>query len=189
ADALGFNLWPGSKRFIELDSATEWLRELPPAVSKVAVLVNSTVPAAEAIFALPFIDLIQLHGSETVETCRALAELDVTFVKAFPLTAELITRDLRDFCTKRILLDSNSARGFGGTGEMINLGLASRFVQAHPGYEVILAGGLTPENVTEGAKRVRPFMVDVASGVELAPGKKDRAAMRDFVAAVRSVAL
>lgn len=187
ADALGFNFWPGSRRFLEQETAAEWLRELPTHITKVAVLVDPTMETIEGLLAQPFINLIQLHGSERAETCRALAERNVAFMKAFPLTAELSARELRDFGTNRIMLDSSSPRGFGGTGEMIDLDLAARFVETHPDFEVVLAGGLTPSNVAKSIERVRPFMVDVASGVESGPGKKDRVAMRDFVAAARAI--
>lgn len=189
ADALGFNFWPGSKRFIEQETAAEWLRELPLNIAKVAVLVDPTTETIDGLLAQPFIDSLQLHGGESAETCRALAERNVIFVKAFPLTADLITKTLREFGTNRIMLDSSSPRGFGGTGEMIDLDLAARFVETHPDVEVVLAGGLTPANVAKSIERVRPFMVDVASGVESAPGKKDPVAMRDFVAASRAITL
>src|SRR5947209_2835068 len=88
ADALGFNLFSGSKRYIDIDKEAEWIAGLPGHIGKVAVLVNSPIDAALRIAALPFIDSLQLHGQETEEYCRALSQSGVSFTKAIPIRDE-----------------------------------------------------------------------------------------------------
>jgi len=183
AHALGFNFYRGSKRFIDIGSAGEWISQLGDNVRKVAVMVNPTLEEALQTARLPFVDSLQLHGSESPEFCRQLAEKNVSFTKAVPMRNEHSLSQPTVFSTDSILLDSSSRSGFGGTGEVFPWSLAARFVDDHPSFRVILAGGLTPENVAEAIHTVRPAGVDVTTGVELAPGRKDRARVQAFIAA------
>jgi phosphoribosylanthranilate isomerase len=184
ADALGFNFFTGSKRCIDARSEGEWLRKLPAEVCKVAVLVNPSWEEATAVAALPFIDALQLHGDETPAFCRRLAAQGIRFAKALPVREQEFTTEVPDFSTDTVLLDSASPRGFGGTGEAFPWLLGQRFVLDHPGLKVILAGGLTPDNVAEAVATVKPFGVDVTTGVESSPGRKDPARLRAFFAAL-----
>jgi len=189
ADALGFNFYPGSKRFIELEKEAAWIRKLPPFVTKVAVMVNPTFAEAERVLALPFIDALQLHGREEADFCAQVARLGRQFFKAIAVRDAASLENVERFCTPHILLDAFSPTAFGGTGKQIDLDLAAQFAAtSHDGMRVILSGGLTPENVAEAIRRVRPFAVDVASGVEIEgdPRKKDREKLHAFIQAAQT---
>jgi phosphoribosylanthranilate isomerase len=185
ADALGFNFFPGSKRYVPMETAGDWIAALPETVEKVAILVNPTWDEAMAAAKTAGITALQLHGAESPEFCRKLMEHGIRFEKAFPVTGADSVADVPDFFTRTVLLDSASAGDFGGSGRTFPWGIARNFVQANPHLRVILAGGLTPENVVEAMALVGPFGVDVTSGVESAPGRKDHGRMRAFIAAAR----
>ncbi len=186
ADALGFNLFPASKRFIEMKDAAHWIRELPLLVTRVAVMVNPTIAEAEEIFALPFIDAVQFHGHESADFCAHFARRGLPFFKAVGLRDESAIEDAKHFHTRRILLDAHVPGQFGGTGKLIDLELAAKFARQNPEIELLLSGGLTPVNVAQAVRQVQPFAVDVASGVEISAGRKDRELMRAFIEAAHS---
>ena len=183
ADALGFNGFAGSKRYLDLRAASEWIADLPPFVTKVAVLVNPSVEEALAILALPGIDLLQFHGDESPEFCRPFAQRG--YVKALAARDRASFERCREYDAGAILLDAFVPGAFGGTGKLIDLVLAGEFMKLHPGIPLILSGGLTPGNVGEAVRVIRPYAVDVASGVESHPRKKDHSLMRDFIKAAR----
>lgn len=183
AHALGFNLFPGSRRFIEIESTANWISQLPSGIRKVAVLVNPTWDEAVTIARLPFFDSLQLHGDESPEFCRKLADCGITFTKAIRMVDEMSLEQQTDFGTRSFLLDSGSAKGFGGTGQTFPWSLARRFADAHPDSEIILAGGLTSENVRQAIAMVRPAGVDATSGVEATFGRKDHALLKAFISA------
>jgi phosphoribosylanthranilate isomerase len=187
ADALGVNFHRGSRRYVSPAVAKPWLEELAGRARRVAIVVNPTWEEALEIASLPFIDALQLHGQETPEFCERLAAAGIRFAKALPALAasELLHRS--DFHTRTIVLDSASTKGFGGTGEIFPWELAAEFVESHRQIRVVLAGGLTPENVAAGIAAVRPFAVDVSSGVEASPGRKDPGKLGAFLAAARAV--
>jgi phosphoribosylanthranilate isomerase len=184
ADALGFNFWPGSGRYLEPAEAAKWITDLPGTITRVAVLVNPAPAYAKEIAAIDGIDLLQLHGAESPEFCLRLTEAQVALWKAVPMTGP--DMPLSDFHTDRLLLDTVARQKFGGTGAPFPWGWARDLIVANPGREFILAGGLTPENVAEAIGQARPFGVDVASGVETQPGRKDIYRVRDFITAARS---
>jgi phosphoribosylanthranilate isomerase len=186
ADALGFNFFPGSKRYLRMEAAREWIASLPGNVEKVAILVNPSWEEAKAAATTAGITALQLHGMETPEFCRRLREARIRFEKAVPVTGPDSLANIPDFFTTSVLLDSSGAGEFGGSGRTFPWDIARDFVLAHPHLRVILAGGLTPENVAEAVATVRPFGVDVTSGVESSPGCKDHARLRDFIAAARA---
>jgi len=187
ADALGFNLYPGSKRHVPLEDLAPWLSTLGGSALHVAVMVN---PSLEEIqLARPVFDVIQLHGQETIELCAAVAATGV-FWKAFPLTPTLDAAGVAPFRAGAVVIDACTPDQFGGTGTLIDLDQAARFVNASPGLPVWLSGGLDPVNVARAVEKVRPYGVDVASGVE-APGnarRKDFRRVRAFIAAARQAA-
>lgn len=185
ADALGLNCYPGSKRYLELASAADWITHLPAEVSKVAVLVNPAFEEAIAIARLPFINGLQLHGAETAEFGARLLEQGVHFAKALPVVEPNSLENVPFYGTDWLVLDSEGAGSFGGSGKSFPWAIAGRFVEAHPQYRVILAGGLTPENVAQAVKEVRPFGVDVTTGVERSPRLKDRGRLQAFIEAAR----
>ena len=184
ADALGFNFWPGSRHYLEPAKAADWIRELPHTVVRVGVLVNPTESYATTIAATNGIDLLQLHGAESPEFCLNLLETDIPFWKAIPMTGQETW--LPDFHAKRIVLDTVTGRKFGGTGVPFPWAWARDLITGNPALELILAGGLTPENVGRAITESRPFGVDVGSGVEAPSGRKDIHRVRDFIAAARS---
>jgi len=185
ADALGFNFYPGSRRCISLAENESWIRELPPFVSRVAVLVNAPLDEARRIAASPAIHLLQLHGDEDTEYCRELAKAGVLFIKALRLSGREVFRDAEAFSTRNLLLDAHVLGEFGGTGAHSDLMLAAEFARTHRGMNVTLAGGLTPGNVGEAIAKVQPYAVDVAGGVEAGPRRKDTAKMQAFCDAAR----
>lgn len=186
ADALGFNLYAGSKRHIDFRAAAEWIRELSPFVTRVAVMVNPTLAEAEEVFAELGIDAVQFHGHESEEFCRHFAARGLPFIKALAARDAASLAEPRRFHTRRILLDAYVADAFGGTGKLIDLALAESFARQNPDVELTLSGGLTSENVAAAVQRVRPYAVDVASGVESEPRRKDVALMKRFIAAAKS---
>jgi phosphoribosylanthranilate isomerase len=186
ADALGFNLYPGSKRYLALDREAEWIRSLPPFVTRVAVLVNASPDEALRVAAHPSIDIVQFHGDEDEGYCEKFARAGRPFIKALRLRDAASIASAAHFSTGNLLLDADAGGAFGGTGTLIDLGLAAECVRRHPELRFTLAGGLKPENVANAVRMVRPYAVDVASGVESAPGIKETEKMKAFIAAVKS---
>lgn len=185
ADALGFNFFPGSRRYLPPGPSRDWIATLPLVIEKVAVLVNPTWSEAIELAALSGITSLQLHGLETPDFCRRLAEEGIRFAKAVPVTDESSLRDLPSFSTGTVVLDSARAGQFGGSGRTFRWEIARHFVEASPQLRVVLAGGLTPENVAEAVALVRPFGVDVTSGVESSARVKDYGRLRAFITAAR----
>jgi len=182
ADALGFNFWPGSRRHVSPAAARAIIARLPPFVTSVGVFVNQPEGEMRATAAESGIQVFQLHGDEPPELC---SRLPLPVVKAIPVDQVRTLSKLLSYEVSAFLLDTPS-RGYGGSGEPFDWSLAEGVSEVAP---VILAGGLTPENVAAAVRAVRPYAVDVASGVESSPGVKDVIRMSRFVAAVREVRL
>jgi len=177
ADALGFILYPGSKRYISPEKAWAIAAELPPFVQRVAVAVNASVHELEAWrHSAPF-DLWQLHGDESMEFCRGLKGFRLIKALGFPVQQQ-ITPEV--YSVSAFLLDKASPQ-HGGTGESFDWILGRDFVRTS-GKPCILSGGLTPENVVQAIQTVRPYAVDVCSGVEAKPGLKDHRKVEEFIA-------
>ena len=187
ADALGFNLVPQSKRYIDISVAKDWIAKLPEEMCKVAVVADANWEDVCRIGRLPFVDALQLHGSEPPEFCRRLADAGIPFAKALPVTGSKSLAGLPNYFTDALILDSGADGAFGGSGKTFPWKFAPEFVRHNPRMNVILAGGLTPENVTEAVKLVRPRGVDVTTGVEASPGRKDTKLVKAFIEAVRHV--
>lgn len=184
ADALGFNLYPASKRAISLNGEATWIVSLPPFVERVAVLVNASLEEALRVAAHPAIHAVQFHGDEDADYCaKFAAESGRSFIKALRLRDDASVESVAQFSTRHILLDADAGAAYGGTGTPIDLRLARRVRDSHSDLEVILAGGLRCENVAAAIEQVRPFAVDVASGVEVAgnPRRKDPERIRQFI--------
>ena len=184
ADALGFNLFPGSKRCVALDREAEWIAALPATTARVAVLVNAPLEEARRVAAHPAIHLVQFHGDEDADYCaRFAAESACPFIKALRLSEAAVLDGADRFSTRHILLDADAGAAFGGSGALIDLALAAEFARRQPALTLILAGGLRAENVAEAVRRVRPAAVDVASGVEEPgnPRRKSRGRMQEFL--------
>lgn len=181
ADAVGFNFWPGSKRYVAPHAARAVVDRLPPFVTPVGVFVNQTEEEIRTAAAAAGVRVLQLHGDESPELC---ARMPLPVVKAVRVESARSLDALGAYPVAAFLLDAPSG-GFGGSGSTFDWSLLEGVAELGP---VILAGGLTPENVAGAVRAVRPYAVDVASGVESAPGVKDVARMARFIAAVREVA-
>jgi phosphoribosylanthranilate isomerase len=183
ADALGFNLCPDSKRFLHLDSARGWISALPPQIARVAVGVNPVLSEVEDWLAGDLFHALQLHGQSWYPLTTQLVASGKPLIGAIQVRADASQPfDLERFSGFAVLFDGYREGDFGGTGETFSWALLSRFKIDKP---LILAGGLRPENVQAAIEATSPYAVDVATGVESRPGKKDYFKMRDFIAAVR----
>ena len=182
ADMIGLMLYAGSPRHISLTQAAEISRALPPFVLKVGVFVNPEEALVSRAIAECQLSLLQFHGDEPSEFCT---QFGLMSMKALRVQNADSLAVLEHYATDAFLLDAYAPNGLGGTGEKFNWDLA---VEAQKFCKpIFLAGGLTPENVADAVRQVRPFAVDVSSGVEAAPGMKDAAKVRAFIAAVRAV--
>jgi phosphoribosylanthranilate isomerase len=182
ADALGFNFYAGSPRHVSMKTAAGIANQLPPFVMRAGVFVNAGEDLVTRAIGECGLSLLQFHGDEPPEFC---VQFGLMSMKAFRIRDAESLKELPNYQTDAYLLDAFSPEARGGTGEKFNWELA---VEAQKfGKPVFLAGGLTPKNVAAAVLKVRPFGVDVASGVESSLGKKDHAKLRAFIAAVRAV--
>jgi phosphoribosylanthranilate isomerase len=182
ADALGFVFYDQSPRRISIEAAAAVIPQLPPFVTKVGVFVNA--PEDLVIHAIREcgLNLLQFHGDEPPEYCL---QFGLMSMKAFRIRDAASLRALSTYHTDAWLLDAYMPNKPGGTGETFNWDLA---LEARGlGRPIFLAGGLTSENVAEAVRRARPYAVDVSSGVEAAPGRKDHAKVRAFIQAAKAV--
>jgi phosphoribosylanthranilate isomerase len=183
ADALGFNLFPGSKRFLRLGSATQWISALPAEIARVAVGVNPELAEAEGWLEGDLFHALQLHGQDWYQFAKQLVACGKPLIGAIQIRTDGRQRiELEWFQGFAVMFDGHREGDFGGTGETFPWALLNQVKIDKP---VILAGGLRPENVRTAIRMTNPYGVDVATGVESRPGKKDHAKMRDFIAAVR----
>ena len=176
------NFYEGSPRHVSIETAAEISKQLPPFVIRAGVFVNPEEALVTRAIAECGLGLLQFHGDEPPEFCT---QFGLMTMKAFRIRDAESLKEIPNYQTDAFLLDAHAKAGLGGTGETFNWELA---VAARKfGKPIFLAGGLTPENVAAAVTQVRPFAVDVSSGVESAPGKKDAAKMRAFIQAVQSV--
>jgi len=179
-DLLGFIFHEKSPRHLTLSAVAEITRRLPPEVLRVGVFVNAPENLVTQAAQTCGLNLLQFHGEETPEYCQ---QFGLMTLKAFRMAGPEVLAELPKYDTTAYLLDTYIPGEPGGTGRKFNWELA---VAAQKfGKPIFLAGGLTPENVVAAVAQVRPFAVDVSSGVEAAPGKKDHDQVRDFIQRVR----
>ncbi len=183
ADALGFIFFPQSPRSVTPEKARHIIAQLPPLVLTVGVFVNEEAAAVREIASRVGLDWLQLHGEESPDYCRSLNR---RVVKAFRLKEGEGLPNFSPYqgAAQAFLLDAYRPGVPGGTGATFDWHLARQAAKCGP---TILAGGLTPDNVAQAVETARPQAVDVASGVEAAPGKKDPEKLRAFFARVRGV--
>lgn len=182
ANAVGFIFAP-SPRQITAEQARRISKELGPFISRVGVFVNATRDEIAAVLDQVDLDVLQLHGSETPEQVEALLPLGRRVIKSIRVKdAESLAR-LDEYPVDTFLLDSYVPGVPGGTGHIFDWSLATEIARKR---RIILAGGLTPDNVAEAIKVVQPFGVDTSSGVEESPGVKDHEKMQQFIARARS---
>jgi phosphoribosylanthranilate isomerase len=171
-DALGVNFWPRSKRYLAPEEAA-WLTGLAGNILRVGVFVNEAPELPLRLMRDGLLDAVQLHGDETPEDAAAYQEAGVPFFKAIGVKTLADLARAADFRADAILLDAHAPGLYGGTGETFDWSAALDFKMRHPEIPIILAGGITPENVAIAAAAVHPAALDVASGAELSPGIKD----------------
>jgi phosphoribosylanthranilate isomerase len=177
AHAIGLNLYSGSPRCLTPSAAAELVRRLPPFVAPIGVFVNWSAAPVVALCKALRLSAAQLHGDETPQVVEAVARR-LPVIKVLRLGQGSAAPNFSLYrSASSFLLDSALSGHYGGSGTTGNWHLARNIAQSH---RVILAGGLTPENVAEAIRIVRPYAVDVASGVEFRPGKKDPAKLRTF---------
>ncbi len=179
-DALGFVFYRPSPRFVTPAAAAEIISALPPFVSAVGLFVNATAADIEAATAMAGIDIIQFHGDESPAFC---AQFQRPWIKAIAVREQT---DIADAAVKfeaagALLLDTYNEKVYGGTGEVFDWNLIGE-TRTKP---LILAGGLTANNVSDALRRIRPYAVDVSGGIEVEKGKKDPAKMKAFIEKVR----
>lgn len=181
ADAIGLVFYPSSPRCVAVAQAAAIARALPPFVSTVGLFVNPTAEQVETVLRELHLDLLQFHGDEAPEFCR---RFDVPYLKAVRVRAgvDLVQYALRYQDAKGLLLDAYVEGTPGGTGQTFDWGL----IPAELPLPVVLSGGLEAANVAQAIKQVRPWAVDVSSGVEAAKGIKDAAKIAAFIEGVRS---
>lgn len=180
ADALGFNFYRPSPRYISPETAREMIDHLPDSVLKVGVFVNEDVESVARIVTEANLSAVQLHGDESPEYCHKLAGQYV--IKVFRAGDDF---DVETYGVDAIMLDTKDDLLRGGTGRVFDWTIAKRTNSSAP--KLFLAGGLSPENVAEAITTVRPYAVDACSSLEESPGRKDHARVRAFVKAARGV--
>ena len=185
ADAVGFILYPKSKRFVKAKEVRKITSQLPPFITKVGVFVNEDPRDVLEILSYAHLDFAQLHGDETPEECDYVGAHRV--IKVFRLKSEDEIGKIEPYIGKvrAILLDTYDSKVYGGTGKPFNWEIAVKVKEEFPEIPLILSGGLNPENVKKAIETVNPYAVDVSSGVETAPGIKDRNKVEAFIKAAK----
>ena len=181
-DAFGFNFVEGSPRRIAADRARDICAALPPFVARVGVFADELPAVMEATALLAGLNCLQLHGDEPPEVCRTIA---FPWYKAYRVGPDFRPESVKLYRCGASLLDARVQGKRGGTGKTFDWSVG-RQVSAYS--RVIVAGGLTPDNVGDAIAAARPYAVDVSSGVESAPGRKDRRLLSEFMKSVRRAA-
>ena len=185
ADALGFNFCRESPRFVKSDVVKRIVAQLPPFVLPVGVFVNEDVKIVRDWMDDCGLAIAQLHGDEAAAYCDLLGRPVLKAIRLKDRGSLLSLAEYKGRSRVRgFVLDAFSTASYGGTGQMTDWDLAAEAAKAAP---ILLAGGLTPENVAEAVQKVMPYGVDVSSGVESRPGKKDHAKIRSFINAAKLV--
>ena len=179
ADAIGFIFYKKSPRYILQKDAKDIVAKLPPFVETVGVFVNETSDRVNRIAEQCKLTAIQLHGDESSAFCRRIKR---RVIKAFRVKDTNSFKGMADYDVSGFLLDSYNEESKGGTGKTFDWNLALRAKKQGP---IILAGGLNPYNVYTAIHRVKPYGVDVCSGVEKSPGIKDSVKIDEFIKSVR----
>lgn len=177
ADALGFVFWPGSPRFIDPFRARAIVSALPPLVTLVGVFVDQPAEYVNGVAALARLTAVQLHGDETAAYAAAMRRPVIKAISASGNDDEPWPQQIT------LLVDAHDLVKRGGTGKVADWSAAAQVAQSR---RVLLAGGLNADNINEAVARVRPFGIDVSSGVESSAGIKDRNRMAAFLKAARS---
>ena len=185
ADALGFNFYPQSPRYILPEKAREIVEQLPKEVLKVGVFVNDSLDKIIEIAETAKLDAIQLHGEETPEFVREIkAKTNLEIIKAFRVSPEFKAEDVLKYEVDAVLLDAYSPKEHGGTGETFDWEVAKNVQKIFP--KMYLAGGLSEENIAEAIVEVKPFAIDACSCLEIEKGKKDLEKVERFIFEIKN---
>ena len=189
ADALGFNFYERSPRYITPENARSIIDRLPEASPQklliVGVFVNESLDDVKKIAATARLSALQLHGDESPEYCGALSVYYL--IKVFSAGEKFAPAAILDYDVQAIMFDAVDKEKFGGTGQLSNWSVARQAAELFP--KLFLAGGLSADNVAEAIQQVKPYGVDACSRLERAPGLKDHDRVRKFVAAVREASV
>jgi phosphoribosylanthranilate isomerase len=184
ADALGFIFVPDTPRYVKPQVAERIISHLPPFITTVGVFADAPLETISQTIRVCGLNVVQLHGSETPEYCSEVgARNRVPLIKAFRIKDRHSLSPIPKYEVSAYLLDTYVKSKKGGTGETFNWDLAE---EAKAYGKIIIAGGLTPRNVAQAIRHVRPYAVDASSGVESSPGKKDHAKIKAFIENVRT---
>ena len=185
ADALGFNFYKPSPRYVTPQNAREIIAKLPMSVLTVGVFVNEDSPKSVLNIANEAgITALQLHGDESPSYCRELAK-NRYVIKSLTVANDFDLQTVAAYKVEAIMLDTKHFALRGGTGEVFDWSIAREVNQVVP--KLFLAGGLSPDNIEEAIETVRPYAIDACSALEDSPGRKNHVRMRDFVETARSV--
>ena len=193
ANAIGLNFYADSPRHVDIATGRQIVQSLPPFVDAVGVFVNPTEQQFTETAREVGLRTVQLHGELSPQFVSSVREFSV--IPAFPLADDSSVAAVLEFLRtceslgrmpNAVLVDAHRPGMFGGTGQVAPWGLARGLVERCP-VPVVLAGGLTPKNIAEAVRSVRPWGVDVASGVEVAPGRKEQYKVTKFIQAARDV--
>ena len=182
ADALGFIFHPPSPRYVTPETVKKIIKELPHPIITVGVFVNMASEEVKRIMTLCGLDMVQLHGAESPAFCAQFPRAQV--IKALALRKEADLAQLHEYPVKAMLVDAFAPQRHGGTGEKADWALAAKVKEHHP---LILAGGLSLANIQEAIKAIAPDAVDINSGVESAPGRKDHTKVKEIIELVHSL--
>ncbi|MFT6378790.1 MAG: phosphoribosylanthranilate isomerase [Akkermansiaceae bacterium] len=177
--ALGLNFWPQSKRYCSPQKASHISPPVAGDILRIGVFVNNSRPLAADLIDECLIDVVQLHGDETLEDISYFLDQNIPVIRAvsatklpdYPLPA-------KNFA---LLIDTPAGPDYGGTGKTFDWSLATDFKKANPQIPLILAGGLTPQNAADALQAVHPAALDIASGAEISPGHKDFEKIRSLL--------
>jgi len=184
ADALGFNFYEKSPRYILPEKACEIIEQLPAKILKVGVFVNESLEKIIEIAEIAKLDTLQLHGEETPGLARELkAKTSLEIIKAFRVSPEFQPEDVLRYEVDAVLLDAYSRDEYGGTGETFDWEIAKKVQEIFP--KMYLAGGLSQDNIANSIFEVRPFAVDACSCLEATKGRKNLRKLEDFLLAVK----
>jgi len=181
-DALGFIFYKKSPRYVTPETAKHIIECLPRDTAVVGVFVNHDVHAVKEIYAFCGLDLIQLHGDELPEYCQQFSKS--ILIKAFSPRSEEDMNIIKNYLVKAVLIDARDTGLYGGTGKKSNWELARTLKDKYP---LVLSGGLTPDNILDAINTVSPHAVDVNSGVEVSPGKKDPEKVKNIIEMVHTI--
>jgi phosphoribosylanthranilate isomerase len=179
ADAIGFIFYKKSPRYVTAKTAEKICSKLPPFIHRVGVFVNETADKINRIADRCGLDAVQLHGDESPAFCKKIKR---RVIKAVRVKDAASLKEMSRYAVDAFLLDTYKEHQWGGTGKVFDWELATRAKKYGP---LILAGGLNPRNVKEAIQKVQPYGVDVSSGVEQSPGKRDPKKVKAFLKAVR----